>query len=70
MYIIIQAIPKNDFDNLNKESTSSSIKKWGLFSKGNSIVKAFYPTKNYKFIDTIPITINPLITETSTIKRI
>ena len=57
-YIVIQAIPKNDLDNLNKESTSSSIKKWGLFSKGNSIVKAFYPTKNYKFGDTIPITIN------------
>jgi len=58
VYLIIQAIPKNDLDDLNKESTSSSIKKWGLFNKGNSIVKAFYPTKNYKFNDIIPITIN------------
>jgi len=58
MYISIQAIPKNDINNLNKESSSLSIKKWGLFNKGDSIVKAFYPTKNYKFDDIIPVTVN------------
>ena len=58
-YILINAIEKKekDSDNLNVEK-SLSIKKWGLFSKGSTKLKAFYPTKNYGFHDTIPIKIS------------
>jgi hypothetical protein len=58
-YILINAIKKKekDSDNLNVEK-SLSIKKWGLFSKGSTKLKAFYPTKNYGFSDTIPIRIS------------
>ena len=56
-YVIIQAIPKLDSNNLKVEK-SLAIKKWGLFDRGSTILRASYPTKNYKFYDVIPININ------------
>ena len=56
-YILILAIPKLDLNNLKIEK-SLAVKKWGLFDIGSTVLKASYPTKNYKFSDTIPIQLN------------
>ena len=54
-YIIIKAIPKKD-DILNIKS-SQRIKKWGMFSRGQTNLNVNYVTKNYKLTDIIPIQI-------------
>ena len=54
-YIIIKAIPKKD-TNLNIKS-SQRIKKWGVFSRGQTGLNVNCVTKNYKLTDQIPVEI-------------
>ena len=54
-YIIIKAIPKKD-STLNVKS-SQKIKKWGVFSRGQTQLNVNCVTKNYKLTDQIPFEI-------------
>ena len=54
-FVKINAIPKKE-DNLNIKA-SQLIKKWGVFSKGETELNANYYTKNYKLSDSIPVEI-------------
>ena len=57
VYIIINSIPKIDNKNLIIEDASLSVKKWGMFNRGQTTLQAFYLTKNYRLSDNIPIEI-------------
>ena len=56
IYIKINSIPKKDDKNFNLK-TSLPIRKWGMFNRGQTTLKALYLTKNYKLTDTIPVEI-------------
>ena len=55
--IFIFSISGKDNNSFTIEN-SFNIKKWGLFGKGLTKIKAFFPMKSYRFSDKIPISIN------------
>ena len=56
IYLIINSIPKIDNKFLIADA-SLDVKKWGMFNRGQTSLRAFYLTKNYRLSDIIPIEI-------------
>ena len=56
IFIKINSIPRKNDKNFNLKA-SLPIKKWGIFDRGQTTLKALYLTKNYKLTDIIPVEI-------------